>query len=389
MLLTTQFFKQLLDELNQHTSDAQFRRVLFVYGFSILSIVLLPLLALVYLALDAERLRWLAAVYVAIAVLVAGNLLWLHRHRNIALAENLKLLMLFIVLGIGLFVSLEQTGPYWLSVFPPIAMFLKGLRIGLLACGVLIASLILIAALQHWDIVQTVMSTAGLMMLIGSLATLTGIVALSRAILADTEARLEKRSNELSREILERHSVESLLRKSEARIRFMAHRDAVTALPNRALCYDRLEQALQFAQRHHHKVAVLLFDVDDFSGINDRYGTECADLALREIGQRLRGRLRAYDTVGRVGVDEFLIILPEVESAARAEDMAAELVQVIAEPVTVAGETLSLFTTAGAAVFPLDADQPAALIEVADARLFAARRRRSDTELASEHPVAP
>lgn len=369
----TSFFPQLLGELGRSVSEAQLRRVLFLYGFSVVGILLLPTVSLLVLTLDMHEFRWLAGVNIIVAASFAGNLIFLHRHRNIGLAENILLLLLFVILSAGLFGTHDESGPYWLGVFPPIALFLKGVRVGLLACGVLIASLLVITALQYVGLVQTVASITALLMLVASLTTLSAIMAISRAILADTEQRLQKRSRELSREVLERTSVEGLLRKNEGRIRFMAHRDPLTGLPNRALCYDRLELALAYARRYSNQVAVMLFDINDFTGINERYGNDTADQALRALGQRLRTLVDPCDTVGRSGVDEFVVILSEAGPAADVQRRLKGLSAAIAQPISVRGVTLRVSTAAGTAHYPTDADQSAALMDVADARLFANR----------------
>jgi len=230
-----------------------------------------------------------------------------------------------------------------------------------------------VTVLQYVNLVHTVASTSALLMLIASLTTLSAVMAISRAILVDTERRLEKRSQELSREVLERTSVEALLRKNEGRIRFMAHRDALTGLPNRALCYDRLELVLAYARRYGHHVAVMLFDINDFTGINERYGNDTADMALRALGQRLRTLVDPCDTVGRSGVDEFVVILSEAGPVAEVQRRRQALSAALGQPIAVRGVTLQVSTATGMAHYPTDADQPAALMDIADARLFSHR----------------
>src|SRR3546814_8522046 len=100
----------------------------------------------------------------------------------------------------------------------------------------------------------------------------------------------------------------------------MAHHDALTNLPNRALLLDRLESAIRQARRHHEGLAVLMLDLDHFKRINDSLGHQVGDKLLLQISQRLQNRVREVDTVARLGGDEFVIVL-----TGRSEEHTSEL----------------------------------------------------------------
>lgn len=98
-------------------------------------------------------------------------------------------------------------------------------------------------------------------------------------------------------------------KKQEAHIEYLAYHDSLTALPNRLLTMNRLEHAITHAIRHPEILAVLFLDLDRFKTINDSLGHHAGDLLLQQVGSRLLSALREEDTIGRVGGDEFLILL--------------------------------------------------------------------------------
>ena len=110
----------------------------------------------------------------------------------------------------------------------------------------------------------------------------------------------------------------SQLKQSEERLEHLAHYDPLTDLPNRLLLLSRLEHALERAERYRQQVAVLFVDLDHFKVINDGLGHPAGDALLSVLARRLRGRLRDEDTLGRLGGDEFLVILENLERPERA-----------------------------------------------------------------------
>jgi diguanylate cyclase (GGDEF)-like protein len=124
----------------------------------------------------------------------------------------------------------------------------------------------------------------------------------------------------------------SLLKSSEAKLEYLAHHDPLTGLPNRLLLQSRLEHALDRAERHHLSVAVLYIDLDRFKDINDSLGHPVGDQLLDALARRMAQRLREEDTLGRLGGDEFLLIMEDLERPEDAASVAQSLIQLLEEP---------------------------------------------------------
>ena len=151
--------------------------------------------------------------------------------------------------------------------------------------------------------------------------------------------------------------------------------DPLTQLPSRALLLDRLTHAIASAKRRGVRMAVLFLDVDDFKVINDTLGHAAGDAALGLVARRLAASIRAADTVGRYGGDEFLILLSEVSRPADAIGIAHKLNAAVAVPTGVNEHVLRLSASIGIAIFPDDGDDATTLIERADAAMYDAKSR--------------
>lgn len=132
--------------------------------------------------------------------------------------------------------------------------------------------------------------------------------------------------------------------------RHRAFHDALTNLANRALFADRLEQALRRTRRLPQTPAVLLLDLDDFKAVNDSLGHAAGDQLLIAVAERLHGCLRPHDTAARLGGDEFAVLLEDASAAADAVGVAERVVAAMAEPVAVAGRSVSVRASVGIAL---------------------------------------
>ena len=162
-------------------------------------------------------------------------------------------------------------------------------------------------------------------------------------------------------------------RAAQKRIEHLAHFDMVTGLPNRALLADRLAQETARARRGNLGFAVLMFDLDGFKAVNDTWGHAAGDRVLALVGERARKCVRASDTVGRLGGDEFLAILPE-SSLEGASGVAEKLREALAEPYALEGATARLSASVGLSLFPEHGNDPEELQRAADAALYQAKR---------------
>ncbi len=164
-------------------------------------------------------------------------------------------------------------------------------------------------------------------------------------------------------------------RQQDERLWTLAHHDVLTDLPNRSLFWDRLGQALRRAKRRESGAAVLWIDLDGFKAVNDHFGHAAGDALLQQAAQRLKNRMRASDTVARMGGDEFAVILPDIsegesESAMR---VAAELTTGLAEPFELPQGTAHISGSIGVALYPQHAETAETLTQYADMAMYAAK----------------
>ena len=165
---------------------------------------------------------------------------------------------------------------------------------------------------------------------------------------------------------------------AEERIQRLAHFDALTGLPNRALLNDRARHAIGMAQRSHEQLAVLFVDLDHFKNINDSLGHRIGDELLVEVGQRMNALVRKEDTVSRQGGDEFIAVLPgtDADGAAR---VAGKLIEAIAVAFKVEQYELVVTPSIGIAMYPSDGEDFEALSKCADTAMYRAKQDGRNT----------
>jgi diguanylate cyclase (GGDEF)-like protein len=165
---------------------------------------------------------------------------------------------------------------------------------------------------------------------------------------------------------------------AEAEIRRMAYHDRLTNLPNRRMLEDRMQQVLASAQRKGSKVAVMFVDLDRFKPVNDEHGHEMGDWLLQQVAKRMGDVLRASDTAARVGGDEFVILLPDVDRYDDAAEVARKILQELERPfLTSDGIALSISASIGISLYPDHAQDGRGLLRLGDAAMYQAKKRRS------------
>lgn len=154
----------------------------------------------------------------------------------------------------------------------------------------------------------------------------------------------------------------------------LALHDALTGLANNRLLPDRIEQAIAAAHRARTKVGVVFIDLDGCKPINDRFGHAAGDHLLRETGSRLKAALREGDTVARTGGDEFAAVVTGCAQREEFARVAQRLLEQVALPCDIGGDSAQVSASIGIALYPEDADKPAELLRRADAAMYASKR---------------
>lgn len=161
---------------------------------------------------------------------------------------------------------------------------------------------------------------------------------------------------------------------TEQKMEFLAHYDALTKLPNRALFEDRLDRAIIDAVRSSKKVALLFLDLDKFKAVNDTLGHLAGDLLLQSVSERLKSCVRESDTVCRQGGDEFTILLSEVSSTADVEKVAQKIIATMQTPHQIEDNELVVTFSVGISIFPDNAKDSESLTKCADDAMYQAKK---------------
>lgn len=174
-------------------------------------------------------------------------------------------------------------------------------------------------------------------------------------------------------------------RQSEQTIRYMAHYDELTGLPNRAYFKSLMNKYLHEARNDNKLFAILFIDIDRFKKVNDSLGHDIGDLLLQSVAHRIQDCVRhvdviahsddAKDRVARIGGDEFTVLLDQLRTPMDAAKTAKRIISAFAEPIVVADHELITSPSIGISIFPTDAETPEALLKNADLAMYYAKNR--------------
>ena len=164
-------------------------------------------------------------------------------------------------------------------------------------------------------------------------------------------------------------------KEDELRLQFLAHHDPLTGLVNRTLFQQRCEETLMLAGRKNTKAAVIFIDLDHFKTVNDSLGHAYGDDLLKQAGGRLVECVRKTDVVGRLGGDEFIVLLNEVGDSGDVALIAKKILDRLTASFTIAGHEIFVSASLGISWFPDDGQNAATLIQNADAAMYAAKEQ--------------
>jgi diguanylate cyclase (GGDEF)-like protein/PAS domain S-box-containing protein len=171
----------------------------------------------------------------------------------------------------------------------------------------------------------------------------------------------------MARDITEKNRLEKTLKHA-------AHYDNLTSLPNRALILEKLKQSLETAARQKTKLAILFLDLNGFKAVNDVLGHEAGDELLIIIAKRLPYTIRESDYVGRLGGDEFLIILQDIGSLKNAQMIADQVHKLVCQPCVIKDEVITIGVSIGISLYPDDSTEINSLIHQADKKMYQSKQ---------------
>jgi diguanylate cyclase (GGDEF)-like protein len=193
------------------------------------------------------------------------------------------------------------------------------------------------------------------------------------AELAEANARANEAAAEARRQNI-------ALRERESRIRFLAHHDDLTGLPNRILFRERVAEALENALAQDSQLALLYLDLDRFKDVNDTLGHPMGDALLRAAAERLTSCVASPELVARLSGDEFAVISLAPRQPQAAEDLSRRIIELLAEPYVVLGHAISISVSVGISVAPGAGADADTLLKHADLALYQAKGRGRGTQ---------
>jgi diguanylate cyclase (GGDEF)-like protein/PAS domain S-box-containing protein len=168
------------------------------------------------------------------------------------------------------------------------------------------------------------------------------------------------------------------LKNYQSQLEQIAHFDILTNLPNRVLLADRLSQAMVHCQRNNLKLAVAFMDLDGFKEVNDKYGHNVGDELLIALSQRMKAGLRDGDTLARIGGDEFIAVMVDLEKIEDSAPLLERLLTAVATPIEFDDAVLKVSASIGVSIYPQDGSDADQLIRHADQAMYVAKQEGED-----------
>ncbi|HIJ83577.1 MAG: GGDEF protein [Magnetococcales bacterium] len=163
-------------------------------------------------------------------------------------------------------------------------------------------------------------------------------------------------------------------KRAEEKISLMARTDSLTQLPNRASILERLNHDILRAKRQNEVLAVMFIDLDGFKKVNDNHGHQIGDELLVQVGRRIGQCLRESDVVGRLGGDEFCLILPNIDIQDSSIKVAAKIIQSVNQPYSIKGTVVHVGASVGISLYPEHGADSETLLRKSDLSLYAVKQ---------------
>jgi len=171
----------------------------------------------------------------------------------------------------------------------------------------------------------------------------------------------------------------STLNKQRTQLEYQANHDALTGLPNRILCIDRILQTIKLTKRHNKKVAIIFIDLDHFKEINNSLGHHIGDKVLIEFAKRMKAKLRKSDIISRLGGDEFCVVINDIDDIDTLSHFIINSMDIIKEPFIINDIKLHVTMSIGISVYPNDGEDADVLLKNADAAMYDAKDNGRNT----------
>ena len=181
---------------------------------------------------------------------------------------------------------------------------------------------------------------------------------------------------EIANKIEELEAARRSLDAANAELQKIAYFDPLTGLPTRRLFLDRLAGSMARSKRTGDMVAIAFMDLDGFKQVNDRFGHDAGDLALRQVAERMRGRLRETDTLARLGGDEFIVLLDTHVSQGILTSICDRIARTFSAPFTLADTSVHLGVSIGTAFYPGDGEDMQSLMRFADTAMYRSKNEK-------------
>lgn len=319
----------------------------FIHTFSLVGITFTFVFGVLqHLFAGNYRYALFEAVLISLAAL---NLLYYHRKKNYNLASNVILTLVVTVLSFLVITGgVEGTGIYWIYTFPLLSFFMKPPRIAILWNVLLVGSILSIHLLKHTGLVPSPYDWAHIRQSLGAY----GAVFLLSMFYSTILGRL----------------IHSLKEKAVI--------DTLTGLHNRAFVFDVLNKMTALAERGNTSFCVVYMDLDNFKRVNDLYGHSEGDIVLKSVAHLLKKRFRKSDVVGRIGGDEFLIIVHNCTS----DGIQRRLEEVRKDVETYLG-AYNISISYGVVEVPEEGLNVSEILKLADERMYLMKKSKKGAKL--------